>query len=76
MRKWMKFLANFPKFGGKVQKIFQTQPLNLDQILFHFVLFTMKFFTYHKYYGDKSVWLILQILYFNFKLLTCHIDKY
>ncbi len=28
------------------------------------------------YYSEKSVWLVLQILYFNFKLLTSHIDKY
>jgi len=43
------FLGNFclwylPKIGGKVQKIFQTQPLNLDQISFHFVSFTIEIF--------------------------------
>jgi hypothetical protein len=27
-------------------------------------------------YSVESVWLVLQILYFNFKLLTSHIDKY
>ncbi len=42
----MKFLATFPKFGGKVQKIFQTQPLNLDQISFHFVSFMNEIFRF------------------------------
>jgi hypothetical protein len=27
-------------------------------------------------YGEKFVWLVLQILYFSFKLFTSHIDKY
>jgi len=31
---------------------------------------------YPTYYGEKSIWLILQIFYFSFVLSTCHIDKY
>jgi hypothetical protein len=32
------------KFGGKIQKIFWTQPFDLSQILFHFVSFVNKMF--------------------------------
>jgi hypothetical protein len=27
-------------------------------------------------YGEKSVWFVLQLLYFSFKLFTSQIDKY
>ncbi len=36
--------GHLTKFGGKVQKIFQTQPLGLGLILYHFVSFMTEIF--------------------------------
>jgi hypothetical protein len=38
------FLRALPKFGGKVQKIFSTQPFRLGKISYHFILFMNEIF--------------------------------
>ncbi len=74
------WLRPLPKFGGKVWKIFWTQPLGLGQISNHFVSFRNEIFCSTQisqfptlqYYEEHVVFVSNQIYYWIYKCTTCH----